>query len=343
MIKFGKFLLLALVLSGFALQNLEAGNRSRIGTAGAQELLIPVGARGIALGNSSLANATGVEAIFWNPAGVVRSDYGTEVMFSHMNIIADIGVDYGAVAVNAGDFGTLAFSIKSLSFGDIPVTTDEFTDGTGEFFSPTFVTVSGTYAKMLNERISVGGTLNIISEKIMSTSASGFGISAGVQYHGLVIPELKLGVAVKNIGSSMKYDGSNLYYPADVVGAERPAQFYKIDAAEFDIPSTLEIGLAYDRKINDMNAISVATNFQNNNYQADELKVGAEYAFNNMIFVRGGYLASPNAQADEYIYDYAFGFGINYDLGGLAVKVDYAYRHLKSLDANNIITVNLGF
>ena len=46
-----------------------AGNKNRQGTAGAQQLLIPVGARGIALGSSAIASANGIDAIFWNPAG----------------------------------------------------------------------------------------------------------------------------------------------------------------------------------------------------------------------------------------------------------------------------------
>jgi hypothetical protein len=177
----------------------------------------------------------------------------------------------------------------------------------------------------------------------MSTSATGYGLNAGVQYHGLIVPELMLGVALKNIGPSMKFDGSNLMRTGTLAGVDQGKQLYKVEAAEFDLPSTIEIGLAYQRKLNDMNTFSLMTNFQNNNYQGDEYKFGAEYAFNNLIFIRGGYLSSPNTAVDEYLYDYTFGFGVNYDLGGIMASVDYAYRHLKFMDANNVITVRLGF
>lgn len=320
-----------------------AGNKSRIGTAGAQELLIPVGAAGIALGNANTSVASGIDAIYWNPAGIVRSALNTEVMISHMQYFAEIDLNYGAISVDAGSFGRLAFSIKTLSFGDIPVTTEDFPDGNGQLYSPIYATVGASYSKMLNDRVSVGATLNIISEKIMSTSATGFGLNAGVQYNGLVIPELKLGIAIKNIGPSMKYDGSDLFRTATVLGANRDRQYYKVEAAEFDLPSTIEMGVAYVRNINETNTITVMTNFQNNNYQDDEYKFGAEYTFNNMIFVRGGYLTSPNSLQDEYIFDYTFGFGLNYDLGSLFISVDYAYRNLKYMDANNIFTVKLGF
>ncbi|MDD8017555.1 MAG: PorV/PorQ family protein [Bacteroidota bacterium] len=341
--KMNKVLIIFLVLLGFGIQTLSAGNKSRTGTAGAQELLIPVGAAGIALGNANIATASGVDAIYWNPAGIARSDRGSEVMISHMQYFGDIALNYGAVSIDAGSFGRLAFSMKSLSFGDIPVTTESFPDGTGDSYSPTYVTLGVSYGKQLSDRISVGTTINVVSENIMSTSASGFVLNAGVQYHGLIIPELKLGIAVKNVGPSMKYDGSNLMRTAAVSGATRAAQLYKVDAAEFDLPSTIEMGLAYERKLDDMNAFSVMTNFQNNNYQADEYKFGAEYAYNNLIFVRGGYLSSPNADVNEYLYDYTFGFGVHYDLGSIDVNVDYAFRHLKYMDSNNVITVKLGF
>ena len=39
------------------------------------------------------------------------------IYVSHMNYIADIGVDYGAVAANFEGLGVFSLSIKSLSVG----------------------------------------------------------------------------------------------------------------------------------------------------------------------------------------------------------------------------------
>ena len=46
-----------------------AGSDGRKGTGGASELLIPVGARGSALGAGYSSIASGAEAIGWKPAG----------------------------------------------------------------------------------------------------------------------------------------------------------------------------------------------------------------------------------------------------------------------------------
>ncbi len=337
-----------LVLGSLMCLSAIAGNINRTGTAGAQELLIPVGARGIALGGSNVAFVTGVDAIYWNPAGLARSSFGTEAQFSHMSYLGGIGVDYGAIGVTAEGIGTFGISLKSINFGNIPVTTEDNPDGTGQTFSPTYVTTGLTYSRLLSDRISVGANFDIVSEAIMSTSATGFSFDAGVQYSGLGIPELKLGVAVKNIGPNMTYSGSNLLRQGSTVGDSRGTQWYDVQAASFELPSKMEIALAYDKKLDEMNNVSIFTDFENNNYQDDIWKFGGEYAFRNLFFVRAGYNLSPNAPKDptgktSQLYDYTFGAGINYDVGGVNLTLDYAYRHLVLMDANQVFTVKLGF
>jgi len=343
-----KQVVLLLVSVCLVFTSLYAGNKSRIGTAGAQELLIPVGARGLALGGSALSNATGVDAIFWNPAGLAKMSGGAEAMFSQMSYIADVGVTYGAVGLKAGSFGNLGLSIKSLSFGDIPVTTELFPDGTGTTYSPSFIDFGFTYSSQLSDRISFGVTATLVTEKIMSTSTSGVAFSGGLQYSGLAIPGLSLGVAIKNVGSSLQFDGSNLIVTANPQGASREATFYKVSTAAADLPTSLEIGLSYQVSLSDDAKVNVMSQFQNNNYMDDEYKFGGEFAYNNMLFLRGGYTLAPNADKDptgqtSYQYDYTFGAGVHFDLGGVTATFDYAYRHQLILKANSVIAVTLGF
>ena len=47
---------------------LIAGDESRIGTSGGNQVLVPVGARGIALAGSERVYSSGLESIYWNPA-----------------------------------------------------------------------------------------------------------------------------------------------------------------------------------------------------------------------------------------------------------------------------------
>lgn len=336
------------LLLGILSMSALAANQNRIGTAGAQELLIPVGARGVALGPSAMVFARGVEAMYYNPAGLGRMERSVEAMFSQMNYFADINVAYGAVGVAAGSFGNLGFTIKSISFGDIAVTNTNFPDGTGEMYSPTYLTVGLNYGKEITDRISVGVTANLLSEKIMSMSATGVAFSVGIQYQNLGVQGLSLGVAIKNIGPNMVFGGSNAYITATDPNSARGPNPYVVEMMPFAMPSSLEMGIGYSPKLDEKNQVSVGGTFRNNNYQDDEYNLGAEYGFDNMFFVRGGYTFAPEARKDAldqkgYIYDYTAGAGINYVVGGVALTFDYAYRHMKYFDGNNVFTLKLGF
>src|SRR5262249_56741179 len=73
--------LLLCLFAGLAL----AGNQQRTGSSGAQELLIPVGARGIGLGRANLGFADRAETMYWNPAGVSRATGNVDTLFSNMS------------------------------------------------------------------------------------------------------------------------------------------------------------------------------------------------------------------------------------------------------------------
>ncbi|QQS36881.1 MAG: PorV/PorQ family protein [Ignavibacteriales bacterium] len=321
-----------------------AGGGKRNGTAGAQELLIPIGARGLALNGAYIAGLEGIESIYYNPAGVGFSKNSTEAMFSHMNYIADIGFSFAAVTSNFEGFGTLGFSVRTLEFGDIPVTTEENPYGTGATFSPTFVTLGITYANALTDRIRVGLNVNLVTEKIMRTSATGVSFDVGVQYNGIAeVDGLKLGIVLKNFGPQMKFSGPDLIRTANDQYSLRGEQFYVIDAATFELPSQLELGLAYERRFEQDYKIILASSFQNNNFSNDEYKLAGEFAFQDMVFLRGGYSYAPEAETDqETIFGPTFGAGFNVN-AGIDVTVDYAYRWARYFDANHMFAIKLGF
>ena len=320
-----------------------AGGGNRTGTAGAAELLIPVGPRGIAMGEANVATSYGLEALFWNPAGVAKMDNSSQVMFSHMSYIADIGVEYGAVAANFEDFGAVAFSIKSLSIGDIPVTTTQNPDGTGATFSPTMLVAGVSYSRQLTDRIGVGLTGNFISETMADVSASGFAFDIGVIYDNLAdLSGLSIGVVLKNIGTQMTYSGTGLLQLADVQTLNRPPQYYTVDAAPFELPSNFQLAMGYKPVLDEMNTLQFSGIYQNNNFSGDEGKLGAEYGYNNTFFVRAGYQFALQ-ESDNYIYGFTAGAGINYDIQGFDIKVDYAFRDTKYFDGSHIFAITLGF
>ena len=85
---------------------------------------------------------------------------------------------------------------------------------------------------------------------------------------------------------------------------------YKVEAAGFELPSTIELGLGYLLNFNASNSLQLNGVFQNSNFYGDEFKLGVEYNFDNIFFVRGGYMFMPELDSDSNIYGVTAGMGI---------------------------------
>jgi hypothetical protein len=338
--------LMLLMVAGFSF----AGNPEKKGTAGAEELLIPMGARGTALAGAALASINGVDAIYWNPAGLANTESSVEATFSYMSYIADINVSYGAIGVKTG-LGSLGASFQSLSFGEIPETTEDSPNGTGSFFSPVYMTLGATYSRAMTDRIFVGVNLKFISEKIMQTSASAFALDMGVQY--LTEAGIRLGVALKNLGSPLQFDGPNMDRDVDIPDTPpgSPIRKLRFPSQKAELPSLFEIGLAYDIKPMEKANITVMGNYRNHNFANDQILAGVELSYDNRFFLRGGYDYGMNegtdaAGGDTYQFGPTFGFGIIQPVSGnTKLGFDFAYRMVNTtyFDNNMYFTAKLLF
>lgn len=320
---------------------LFAGDEARLGTTAGTQVNIPVGARNVAMAGADLVYAHGVDAVYWNPAGMgaVTAANGT---FSNMSYIADISVNYLAVGSNFGGFGNIGVSVKSLDFGDIPVTTVEAMDGTGANFSPTFMTMAVTYGKMFTDRINFGVTSKMVYESIPRASASAVAFDIGVQYTDFAnINGLGLALVLKNIGSDMHYSGSGLKTQAT---EDDFTEFFDREAAYDQLPSSYSISGSYKMG----GSILLASSFISNNTSYDELRLGGEYTLMNMFSLRAGMnsaMLGSDTELDEndVLFGTSFGFGINYELIGVGFQLDYAYRSTEYFDGNSVLSLGVNF
>lgn len=342
-------LLTLLVVFGLSFQA-WAGNPEKKGTAGAEELLIPMGAKGTALGGACMASITGIDAIYWNPAGLANTQSGVEAMFSYMNYIADINISYGAVSAKT-TLGSFGISFQSLSFGDIMVTTADAPNGTGSFYSPTYMTVGATYSRAMTDRIFVGVNVKFISEKIMNLSASTWALDMGVQY--ITDLGVRLGVALKNFGAPIKFDGADLDEEVELpdVPPGYPVRRLRWESQKAELPSAFEVALAYDIQPMEKLDVTVMGSVRTQNFMNDQVLAGLEVGYDNMFFVRGGYDYALNEGEDNYggktyLYGPTFGFGLMYPVTPtMKLAFDFAYRTLAEnyFDDNMLFTLKLIF
>ena len=333
-IMMNKTILLVLVLLAFGLSSAFAGNENRIGTAGAQELLIPAGSRGASMAGAVIADASGVDAIYWNPAGLADLSMGTEAMFSHLPYIADIDVEYAAVATGIEDFGTLGVAVKVVDVGEWEETTTIDPDGTGRFFSPSLTVVGVTFAKSLTNNINFGVTGNFIRENIFEVSATGFSFDFGFMYETR-FRGLKFGFVMKNYGPDMSFEGRGFDNIAP--NETRPTSS---DNATFELPTSFNLGVSYNFLQNGANSATLTGNFRGNNQSNDHWQGGAEYAYDEKLFVRAGYNYS---EQEGYLYGATMGLGAAIPVGNSTLTLEYTWTETEVFDSNQYYTIKFAF
>ncbi len=329
------------------------GTGKSVGTYGALELTIPTGARGVALSGSNMAVISGADALFYNPAGIAKLSTNMEAQLSQMNYLADIGVAYGAFAAKIGN-NVVGISAKTLNFGDILHTTAEDPNGYQQaHFSPKYIVVSASYAKMFFDRVAFGAAFKVISETFIQTSASGGAVDMGVQYKAADLP-LSIGVTLKNIGVKMKFSGNDLEHQLAPEGSEAGTiiENFSTVAQPFEVPASLDIGLTY----NVANMINLHGVFKNNSFGFNEYRLGADYAISTDAFsawVGGGTsMYSVDDDTDDWEdaitenpFGISFGGGVKVPIASFNLGIEYGYKStsLTGLNDLSVLAFTFGF
>ena len=318
---------------------------ARNGSAAASYLLIPQGVRYLS-GGGAAASVDGIESVFWNPAGLVNSEQPINAMFSRRSYIADININFVGASLNWENFGSMAISLRSFDIGTIPVTTVFSPDGTGEQIEPNIFVLGATYSRSLTDRTSIGVNINYLSESFIGVATTGTAFDIGIQYTSFLnVDNLSLGVVLKNFGSAMTFDGSKLWKQAQAQGTDRIVTWYKVGAAEFDLPATIDLATSYRIDVGEANSVDVGVTFQNNQSAQDEYKFNAAYSLGDLLVVRGSLLTSETEGELENIFaSFSFGGSLNLDsFTGADVIIDYGYIDTEFFDANQVWSLRFAF
>lgn len=345
------YLFIVLLLFAGLPQDLLAGNPDRQGEAGAYELLMIPYARTAGLHAMNTASIYGVEAMRLNVAGLGRINK-TEVVLGHSLYLQGTGISMNALGLSqrVGKNGAFGFSLMSVDFGDIKVTTTDQPEGTGVTYSPNFFNLGFGYSHTFDNKISVGVLVRLVSESITDVSAFGFALDAGVQYVSGEQDNFKFGISLRNVGSRMTFNGEGLSVYTESPGTSGHEITLSQRAAGFDLPSMLNIGMSYDFLFLDINRLTVLGNFTSNSYTTDQVGVGVEYSLKERFMVRGGYKYDlSNASLDpnqKAIYTgLSAGASIEVPLSrenkDTKFGIDYAYRHTRLWSGTHNIGIRI--
>ena len=342
--KMKKHIIASIVI--IVVSSLVLGQNSRMGSASSTQLLVVPSAKHLS-GGGAAATATGMDAIFWNPAGLAMSENSVDAIFSNRQYFADIVNSFFGIATDIGDY-KMGVNVRTFNMGDIDETTVWYPDGTGQVFTPNFSILGATFARKLSDNTSVGINVNLIREGFGRVAANGVAYDLGVQYRGLLGREgLDVGFTMKNFGSPMKYDGEGLGIMASPVDGDRPVEYYKLDAAAFDLPFVFDMGMSYN-----IAGADIGVTYTSNYYSTDELKLSVGYALEGLCSVGVGLQSSGKSQeiddTDDWYTNPADGvsFGVSIDMSrfvGMNLSVDYSMLPMGDFGTNSVVALRVAF
>ena len=270
------------------------------GTAAADFLRIPVGARETALGGAMTAHSADADAVFYNPAGLAAGR-GMQASYAYNNYFSGISQQWLAGALPYGG-GTLGLGLNYFSVSPFAAY-DNDNARTGSVSAYGLAAYLG-YGRALRTGLALlpelrwGAAAKYISEKLDSYGASGYGLDAGLQA-GTALKGLSVGLAAENLAAS------RLDF---VASGERPERSLKAGAA-YELGATGSAVTAL---------FAADMNFPGDG--GSYVSAGAEGVFYGVVSLRAGYSAYGDLSNGM-----SFGAGVSLPGRWKGVRLDYSY------------------
>lgn len=318
-------MLLATALVAFLLFPTQANAAfAKVGTSGAQFLEIGVGCRGVAMGGAFVATADDASAAYWNPGALVRVP-GTQFQFTGTKLYGDILYGNGIVTHEMAGVGTFALQFGLLSSGDMNYTTVTNPDG-DETFTCSDMVVGVSFGRMLTDRFSAGMTAKYVREAWDDVSAGGVAVDLGTLYD-TGFRTLRIGMSIQHFGPELQPSGEDTTW------------FSGGDSLEtydsYSMPMTFKLGLAMDVVDQGPHLMTVEVDGVHPNDNVEQVNIGAEYWYNNMFALRGGYRVNTDEEG------LTAGAGFRVPMGNSTIMLDYAYQDFNRLEM--VHRASLGF
>ena len=319
--------------------------KQKLAQTGMKFLNVSLDARANAFGDAITSLETNSSAMFYNPAGMARFEGIADVTLGHTKFIADINYYNASIAFApfSGDYGVIGFNFVSVDYGDFlgTVRADNeqgYVDvGT---FSPTAVAFGIGYAKALSEKFAIGGNVKYVRQSLGTSTVGDLAVNpATLNYSSGTSQENKLDVLAFDFGVIYKTGFKSLNIGMSIRNFSRELK-YKEEG--FQLPLIFQLGTSFnfsDLLELDKNEHSILLTADANHPRdfPEQILIGFEYTFMNLISLRGGYSA-PNDERDI-----TAGIGLRQNIEGLNLGVDYSYTDFGIFNSVHRITINFAY
>lgn len=314
----------------------SSGEFTKVGGAGAQFLKIGVGGRANALAGAYSAISNDLSAVYWNPASIADIHaYGA--FFSYTNWFASFSHNYAAACLPVGERFMGAVQLTSFNSGDIELTTLENSNGTGSHYKVSDYCVGLSFAGNLTDQFAFGITAKYIVNTFSSVNASGIAFDIGTIYD-TGLQGIKLGFTLKNLGTQETYSGVDLRslkkYNDAMDAAPIDVEYL---ANPFSIPLIFTIGASSEVYKSGEHVVLAAIDFVTHSDVPENYCFGAEYTWNELISLRGGYIIGHDQ------FNASCGIGFRYFTSGFGGILDYSFSPSSTMGYINRLSLQMQF
>ena len=326
-------------------------------TTGVTSLSITPDARGASMGDLGAATEADANSQFWNPSkyAFALSQAGVSLSYTPWlrKIVNDIYLANlaGYYKIGSGDNQAVSASLRYFSLGEVMATDDG--GAALATLNPFEMAVDLGYSRKLSEKFAMGVVLRYIYSDLgysqmntgeQTSGASAFSADLSGYYTTYPIIgrnecQWSLGFNVSNIGSKVSYNKGNdpAYLPANLkIGTAFtfPLADYNnltlaLDANKMLVPAKPRLDdfggdqLAYDDALdewkNKSSISGIFDSFSDNLAKRITYSMGAEYAYDDKFFLRGGYYYESKYAGNRQYFGLGAGFSLN------VIKIDASY------------------
>ncbi|HEX6576457.1 MAG TPA: PorV/PorQ family protein [Gemmatimonadaceae bacterium] len=281
-------------LAAFAAILLAAPAAAQSSSDGALFLLLPVGAQTVGMAQATVAERLGSEAIWSNPAGIARLEK-KEAAVHHSETIAARG-DVVTLLIPRRHLGAFALSVNLLDFGN-----QQITDPGGApigLVLPRNILFAASFGAELGKRLSMGINYKRLQYRvdcsgqcqgITQFKATASAVDFGLQYDVPATTSVRLGAAVRNVGTKLQVNDSEQADP---------------------LPTRIEAGASWElpgleKYVSDIDVRIAADVIATKSADDPSGRIGADLTYNKTVHLRGGYIANDTDGANASV-----GFGL---------------------------------
>ncbi|HLP15692.1 MAG TPA: PorV/PorQ family protein [Bacteroidota bacterium] len=307
----------------------------RSGISAFQFLKIAPDARGTGMGESFVAVANDVSALYWNPAGLTNA-LQDQAVFSHTEWLVDLKHEFAGASFHLSPNDIVGAAFTSLHTDPMKVTTETQPTGTGSYFTYGDIAIGATYARKMTDQFSFGITARYVRETIDMLKAEAVLIDLGT-YYTLGIGNARFAVVVSNFGSNVGPKGTA---PG---GDGMPVTAFQ----QYSPPTMFKLGVAFEPYETEDHRVTTSIQLNHPNDNAENVRLGVEYAFESMFFLRAGVKRtigeSMLGKSTSSAEDFTFGGGVRVPIAVMTVNADYSFANFNDLGSVHRFTVAISY